>query len=419
VVVSHLGQLIACAKSQNIPINLLVQADKSLKRFAPLITLDGSASSSSTSTSASSTPAAPTPTELFERDIYVWLNKNLLNQPLAFPVMVSKIMALVGMSDVVDTTTINLPSVVLCVGESGTGKSTVVPALDQILNASPFSTDTPFHRDAGAHSSSSRLKIVCSDRDPKMVQSIGIFFGALHKLALEKKNPKVATVHFEEIRSRKVDFFTSLIVFFENGLVPDPISKGKLIGVPAGTQLMVVMTTSVFPCDAHLVGPKQRNCVNEMTKAEKNKLQQKVKASIVQKVFGGNPDWNQRIQETIIFLSLSKKDKLNAVNTLLAEALKRHSDAHDIILHADNTVAMYLLTLEMRAIFNTIRDKIAILFANRRCSPGTEYTISVRNTVLKNGCIEWADRFSLELGHRVSDMEIDSVSYSHIILSHQ
>lgn len=194
-----------------------------------------------------------------------------------------------------------------------------------------------------------------------------------------RRNP-YSVVLFDEIEKAHPDVFNILLQVLDDGHITD--SKGRKVSFK---NCVIIMTSNAGA--ARIIEPKN---LGFETKSNENRDYEKMKSGVmeeVKRVF--KPEFINRIDDIMVFHSLTKDDMKEIVTLLAKNLIERCKDRMDIKLTFTPAVKAYIVdkysNLKMgarplkRAIQNEVEDPLAEEILMKKVKPGDCVTVSLRD----------------------------------------
>ncbi|MCX7727108.1 MAG: AAA family ATPase, partial [Chitinispirillaceae bacterium] len=190
-----------------------------------------------------------------------------------------------------------------------------------------------------------------------------------------RKKP-YSVILFDEIEKAHPDVFNILLQILDDGILTD--SYGRHVNF---RNTIIIMTSNAGTRDTRKTGPVGFGKNNEADNYEamKSRVLEELK-----KIF--NPEFLNRVDETIVFYPLSKNELSKIVNIQLAEVEKRLSEK-EIKLQIPNEVKSYIVEQGYdpilgarplrRAIQRLVEDPLAEEFLKNRFKDGDTIILSL------------------------------------------
>lgn len=194
-----------------------------------------------------------------------------------------------------------------------------------------------------------------------------------------RRNP-YSVVLFDEIEKAHPDVFNILLQVLDDGHITD--SKGRKVSFK---NTIVIMTSNAGA--GRIVEPKRLGFGGETSEQQDYELMKNGVLEEVRKMF--KPEFLNRIDEMIVFHSLTKEDVRSIVNIMLKEVSDRAEKQLDIKLRFTNTLRDFIASESYdkkygarplrRMIQNKIEDELAEEILKGNVSRQSQVTVSVKD----------------------------------------
>jgi len=198
-----------------------------------------------------------------------------------------------------------------------------------------------------------------------------------------RRNP-YSVILFDEIEKAHPDIFNILLQVLEDGHITD--AQGRKVNFK---NTIIIMTSNAGA--QRIIAPKSLGFSSVVDKEQDYK---KMKAAVmdeIKHIF--KPEFINRIDEIIVFHSLTKDDVKKIVSIMLDTISKRTKEQMDITLKASNAVLDYIVESNYdqtygarplrRAIQTLVEDKLAEAVLDGSVKAGSTVSMSLKNKEIK------------------------------------
>lgn len=203
-----------------------------------------------------------------------------------------------------------------------------------------------------------------------------------------RKNP-YSVVLFDEIEKAHPDVFNILLQVLDDGHITD--AQGRFVDF----KNTIIIMTSNAGAERIVEQKKLGFATGDDEKADYNAMKKNV-MEVVKKMF--KPEFLNRVDDIIVFHSLTKEDTLKIVNIMVSDIQKRIKDQMDITLNVTATAKKYIVEKSYdkkygarplrRALQNNIEDKLADEILSGKVKTGNRVNVSINGNELKINVIK-------------------------------
>lgn len=192
-----------------------------------------------------------------------------------------------------------------------------------------------------------------------------------------RQNP-YSVILFDEVEKAHPDVFNILLQVLDDGHITD--AQGRKVSFK---NTIIIMTSNAGA--ANIISPKRLGFVTVTDEKEDYKLMKSGVMDEVKRIF--KPEFINRIDEMIVFHSLTKENIKSIVKVMLSSIIKRSKEQMDITIELDDTIidhisevgfdASYGARPLRRAIQTNIEDKLAETLLEGKISKGDTAVITL------------------------------------------
>ncbi len=201
-----------------------------------------------------------------------------------------------------------------------------------------------------------------------------------------RRNP-YSVILFDEIEKAHPDVFNILLQVLDDGHITD--TQGRKVDFK---NTIIIMTSNAGA--ERIMDPKKLGFgTGDDEKADYESMKSSV-MEVLKKMF--KPEFLNRIDETIVFHALTKKDMADIITIMLKEIQNRIKEQMDITLNVTPAAKKYMVEKHYdkkygarpirRALQNNIEDKLAEEILESRIKRGDTVSVTVADKKLKFNC---------------------------------